>query len=235
MKKFFAFFVFVAGLILAATSCNHPTNVQPSVKISVSMDTTVYQKIPVTSPLYSCETGKRRPYDKLLAVDSIPVNVSLKKDTVISGKNLTPVPPAKHAKKSGAEFNLDWLWPILGFLLGALLIILALALLCYVLFWLFRLFANQTRGNNPPVGPGIHPVAPAPQIPGNSEQNQQPPTPNQPNQTDIFNHQLSMAETLIGNQRIHRIVQRADGTADGSWQSEIIVETKNDPPTQPKE
>ncbi len=232
MKKFFAFFVFVVGLIFA-TSCNQ-NRIQPDVKISVSLDTTVYQKVPVTSPLYSCETGKRRPYDKLLAVDSIPVNLSLKKDTVISGKNLTPVPPARHTKKSGAEFNLDWLWPILGFLLGALLIILALALLCYVLFWLFRLFANQTRGNNPPVGPGIHPVAPAPQIPGNSEQNQQPPTPNQPNQNqargDIFNHQLSIAEMLVGRQRIHRITQRADGAADGSWQSEIIIETKNDPP-----
>ncbi|ETB64071.1 TPA: hypothetical protein DIC38_00875 [Candidatus Nomurabacteria bacterium] len=231
MKKLFFSFLGVLIVVILTTSCNQKSHrLQPDIKISLKADTLIYQKIPVTAPRYSCETGDRLSQDKLVAIDSVPVIISLSKDTVISGKNLPAVvPPVKpvKTKKSGAGFNFDWFWPIINSILAALLILLALGLLAYLVLWLLKQLRNQTEDNNPNGRAGhatqVIPVVPV--TPGGGQNQQQVA---QPNQTNVFNHQISMAEGLIGNQKIHRIIQKSEGSADGSWRSEITIETKNE-------
>jgi hypothetical protein len=45
----------------------------------------------------------------------------------------------------------------------------------------------------------------------------------------IQNHQLSVIEELAGNQKIHKAVQKIIYNADGSWSSEVSIDTKNEP------
>lgn len=224
MKKFFVFVSVALLAIFITTSCNN--QLQPSRKITVKMDTTIYKDVPVTKPLYSCNTGERRPYDKLLGMNSVPVKISLQKDTIISGNDLPVL--AKNGRTSSNDASLAWLLPILAWLLGILAIIAFLMLAFWVLreFWR-RLFGPRSSGQ----APDNHEE--------NAEPNQQrvvtPGSPNQPipSQTrdEVSNHQLSMAESLVAKQQIHKIVQTTKSRTEGnwsSWKSEIEIITKNE-------
>lgn len=219
MKRFFVF-LSVLLAIFVVTGCSP---LMPDKKITLRMDTTICQNVPVTKPLYSCSTGERRPYDKLIGMNSVPVRISLRKDTVISG-NLLPV--ANRQKSESNSANLGWLWPILAGILGMLILIAALLLAAYLLYRLIRfLFTPRPSGQ----APDNHPENAAPNqqriVVAGGDPNQ--PTPPQ-TRGDVYDHQLSMAERLVGVQKIYKVTQKTESGADGSWKSEIEITTKNE-------
>jgi len=220
LKRFFVF-CFVAFLaIIVVTGCNP---LMPDKKITLRMDTTIYQNDPVVKPLYSCNTGARLPYNKLMAMNSIPVKISLKKDTIISGNML---PATNGQRKTSDNSGLGWLWPILAGLFGLLM----LAALLMLAFWALRrlwemLFTPKSTGQE---GDTANAKTPIVTEPTKKEEVKAPAAEDSARRDEIFNHQLSMAEGLVAKQQIHKINQKTKSNVDGSWESEIEITTKNE-------
>lgn len=209
MKKEFLWMVAIlAAMIAMMSSCSSGELGPlpgPGLGISVQIDTSIQVPSPLTSPRYSCESGKRLKYDKLIAVDSVEKyffaynsayisDDSLKSLGYVYRQNLDKAHVGgSNDSDSVSADGFGWLGDLFQILFAIILVALAL----WFLWWLFN---QKPRGSTPaaitpaPMSPA--PVVQAPVTTTAPAATATPVASETPLQPDVVNHLKDLMNTM---------------------------------------
>jgi len=167
VKKLFS----VLAIALVLASCSSTTEQTPVAKdfvVTVTTDTTITRKEPITAPRFSCDKRKL-PQPKLVGMRDVTNPLSITKEVTIPADSLSAggwywFSPDETPEKTGSTFSWfpGWLKSLLEVLFWIAVIAFALWLLWQILSALFR---NLSAASSPAVAPvATQPAATAPSV-----------------------------------------------------------------------
>jgi hypothetical protein len=147
MKKFFILVITLA--VFASCSSKEQKPTQNDFVVSVTADTTITQKVPVTAPRYSCDK-KQLPFPKLMGFREDSLRIDLGKTIIISADSMNragwfwfPSGDGTGTTPSKTQTGMNWFPDWLIRLLEILFWIAVAALAVWLLVELIRAIAER--------------------------------------------------------------------------------------------